>query len=329
MSVILPRLLIYRIAVAFLFTVPFASDIQADSTNAVPEQKSQPRWSKTKWMQLESPLSLLSKIAVRAEEKNIAHTLRTLNKYEEMHVTNILISTLSGITVSNKLDMVKLWKFRDMQALKLVEQWEKNPKEIDDRSVISGDFQHYDFVKRLMNDKTNLRERLKNQEKYNAYKYQPYFHQPETMIFTNSQECILFVTSDYEGYRERIVPIIWELNDSNSLFVLAGMVADDQSEKVRNKAAEAWVALLMPEGLKNDQKARLLDNLIVPKMKGLTNDQKAWLANFIKSEKGLEKDGKKWAIEAAERILRKMDKEQTATNAPPEQVSGTNAILMK
>ncbi|MDO9541196.1 MAG: hypothetical protein Q7J98_02590, partial [Kiritimatiellia bacterium] len=174
---------------------------------------------------------------------------------------------------------------------------------------VGGDFQHYDFVKRLMNDKTNLHERLKNPKKYSAYKYQPYFHRPETMIFTNSQECMLFVTSYYDWFRERIVPIIWELNDSNSLSILAGMAADDKSEKVRNKAAEAWVTLQMPGGLTDNQKAMLLDNYGVPKMKGLTNDQKAWLGNFIKSEKEEGEDGKKWAIEAAERILRKMVRE--------------------
>ncbi|MBU4200155.1 MAG: hypothetical protein KJ919_09570 [Verrucomicrobia bacterium] len=253
---------------------------------------------------MERPASSQMKSWLYREEVNIAHTSRMLNKYKETQTTNMII-TGSGI-VSNRSDMAKLWKLRDIEALKLIEQWKNNPKEIDDKTVVDLDMQHYDFVKRLMNDKTNLQERLKNPEIYSAYQYQPYFHRPETMIFTNSQECILFVRSDYDGYRERIVPIIWELNDSHSLSILAGMAADDKSEKVRNKAAETWMALLMPEGS--------------------TNDQKAWLDNFIKSEKMQGKDGKKWAIEAAERILRKMAKEQPASNAPPKQVLGSNLI---
>ena len=88
------------------------------------------------------------------------------------------------------------------------------------------------------------------------------------------------------------------------------------------------MALLMPEGLTNDQKLRLLDNFIMSRLKGLTNNQKAWLDNFIKSEKGQEKDGKKWAIEAAERMIRKMEKAQSEFDGSGIPGSGkTNDLL--
>jgi hypothetical protein len=54
-------------------------------------------------------------------------------------------------------------------------------------------------------------------------------------------------------------------------------------------ASEAWVTLSMQEGLTDDQK-------------------KTWLTNFMANEKGQGQAGKKWAIEAAERMLRKIDK---------------------
>lgn len=57
----------------------------------------------------------------------------------------------------------------------------------------------------------------------------------------------------------------------------------------QNPATEAWVTLSMPGGLSDDQK-------------------KAWLDNFIASEKGPGQAGKKWAIDAAERMLRKQEK---------------------
>jgi len=59
--------------------------------------------------------------------------------------------------------------------------------------------------------------------------------------------------------------------------------------RYQNPAAEAWVALSTPAGLSDSQK-------------------KTWLDNFIKSEKMQGKDGKKWAVEAAERMLRKQEK---------------------
>lgn len=57
----------------------------------------------------------------------------------------------------------------------------------------------------------------------------------------------------------------------------------------QNPAAEAWVTLSMPDGLFDDQ-------------------QKAWLDDLIMSEKRQGQSGKKWAIEAAERMLRKLEK---------------------
>ena len=311
-SVILLGSFACRITFAFLFAITFASNIQADSTNVSVEQMVK-MVRMTVCTHKEISASVMSMSFIYTEEANIAYALRILDKYEKTQATNFVIMTTSG-PVRSRSDVEIMWKQRDKRALALIEHWKDNPEEIEDKKMLGFDLQHDDFVKRMIDDKTNLQERVKHPEKYTAYQYQPYFHRPETMIFTNSHECMPFVKSDYEGYRKRIVPIIWELNDTSSLSVLAGMATDDQSENVRNKAAEAWVALLMPGGLTNDQKLHLLDNFGVPKMKGLTNNQKAWLDNFIKSDKMHGKDGKKWAIDAAERILRKMEK---ATQSSP------------
>lgn len=284
MSVIRPILFGCWFFVALFFADGFVLCVQAESTNVSVEQTART----SAWTHKEISANTLLKNMLYSIEKDIATTERKLCNYERIHATNIMIQTTSGL-VSNRVDVLKLEMFRDVEALKLVERWEANPKEIDDRDVADVDVKHYDFVKRLRGDKKELRERLKNQDKYSAYKYQPYFHVPETIVFANSQECLPFVTSNVEEYRERIVPIILELNDSNSLSVLAGMVADDQNKTVRNSAAEAWVILSMPEGLASDQK-------------------KIWLDNFMASEKGRGKNGKKWVIEAVERLLRKSGK---------------------
>ncbi|MCA1809702.1 MAG: hypothetical protein LC725_09685 [Lentisphaerae bacterium] len=60
----------------------------------------------------------------------------------------------------------------------------------------------------------------------------------------------------------------------------------------QNPAAEAWVILKMPERLNED-------------------DKLAWLTGFIENEKKLDAEAKIWAIEAAERMLRKMERETT------------------
>lgn len=66
----------------------------------------------------------------------------------------------------------------------------------------------------------------------------------------------------------------------------------------QNPAAEAWLTLIMPAELSDDQ-------------------DKNWIAYFIKEEAGQGKSAKKWAIEAAERMIRKIDMSQRSVPLPP------------
>ena len=58
----------------------------------------------------------------------------------------------------------------------------------------------------------------------------------------------------------------------------------------QNPAAEAWLKLTMPKDMP-------------------VTDAKVWLTNFLAEEKAKGADKKEWAVEAGERMLRKMEKE--------------------
>ena len=65
----------------------------------------------------------------------------------------------------------------------------------------------------------------------------------------------------------------------------------------QNLAADAWMMLSAPEGLTDDEK-------------------KVWLINFMANEKGKGQGGKEWAVEAAERMIKRIDDPSKAILAP-------------